>query len=110
MNSQKTEARRPGKPDLSLLDAKKAADFVDRGHDERAPLPLLPAAPAQLTQAEVVPDKRIPKISVSLRVPQNITDTVMEMAAKETLSTKIRVTPHDIYLRAIIDYIYNTSK
>lgn len=109
MNSPKpkNEPRRPGKPDLTMLDAKTTA-FIDAGSEERAtPTPPAPLAPR--LSPEDLEQGRIPKIPVSLRVPQNITDKVMELAAQETLKTKRRVTPHDIYLRGIALYLQSVK-
>lgn len=110
MNSskQKSELRRPGKPDLTMLDAKTTA-FVEAGSEERAAMPAPPAPEAPSLPPEELDQGRIPKIPVSLRVPQNITDKVMELAAQETLKTKRRVTPHDIYLRGITLYLQSVK-
>lgn len=45
------------------------------------------------------------KVQVSLRLPKNIVDKILEIAAQETLKSKRRVTATQIYCRALKQYI-----
>lgn len=105
-----------GKPDLSVLDKKKALSIIEKGHDEGSVLPEEPLAPSDPTSLPSARPSvyalpaRVPKVPVSLRLPHPMTDKVMELAAEETLRTKVRVTPHDIYVRAIGAYLDDLSK
>lgn len=105
-----------GKPDLSVLDRKKALSIIEKGHDEGSGLPEEPPAPSEPPSlpsgqpSAYVPPARVAKVPVSLRLPQPMTDKVMELAAEETLRTKVRVTPHDIYVRAIGAYLDSLPK
>lgn len=93
----------PGKPDLSILNSAQALAFVEQGNnDGSAPVE---AAPAAIPEDIYTHQARIAKVSVSLRLPQPMADKIMELAAEETLATRQRITPHDIYVRAISGYL-----
>ena len=90
-----------GKPDLSILNSPKALAFVEQGNNDGSAPAERPAEQEDI----YAPQARVAKVSVSLRLPQTMADKVMELAAEETLATRQRVTPHDIYVRAISGYL-----
>lgn len=114
MNSNAKQIKKGplGKPDLSVLEPKTALSFIEKGHDEGAGTPSTetPDQPLRSGHATTyAATSRVVKVPVSLRLPQTMTDMVMELAAKETLGTRVRVTPHDIYVRAISAYLKNET-
>lgn len=50
------------------------------------------------------------KVQVSLRLPQALVEHVVRLAAEETLRTGKRVSPSQIYLYAIKQYVEQNSQ